>query len=108
MSAVNQKEVFNATVTADVNGSVVSLDQYFSEFVFQVVAAHTAGTIPLKIQHSGDGSNWHDLVAFTDITASGSELKFPSTSVLGQIRAVVASSTTPNAAVVVKVFYRNK
>lgn len=62
---------------------------------------HAATTLDVKIQHSNDGDNWHDLVAFTQLVgANGIEFKNITTPVLGRVRGVATLVGATKAATV--------
>lgn len=88
MASVDKMNLLSSAVTAgSANTTAVSLDGHMRDLVATVVcSAFTSGTIAAKIQHSHDGSTWFDLIAFTGLTATGSELKNITVPALSQIR----------------------
>ncbi len=105
MASSSRKELINAALTAaSTNGDAASFGPRAGDFVFflKATATHADTNVDAKIQHSPDaGTTWFDLVTFTQLTDNGSELKVPTTSVLGHIRAVVALSGSTLASTVV-------
>lgn len=69
----------SAARTTSSTGSAVELPGQARKFSFQIVCSARSGTNPTldaKIQHSIDGgTTWFDLVTFTQLTATGQELK---------------------------------
>lgn len=65
--------------TATGTGSAVCGFGRYEKFAFQLDVTAASGTTPtldVKVQHSIDGgTNWFDLVSFTQKTAAGEELK---------------------------------
>lgn len=108
MSAVKQATLQSLTIATDDTfvSEQVCVPASATEFIFQAAVTRTAGTFNGKIQHSVDGTNWHDLVAFTAASATGVELKFPTTSVGQYLRSSITSSGTANLVVEIIAAYR--
>jgi hypothetical protein len=72
--------LLNSTLTVTGQGSSIALPAKLSRWVALITGGAVTGTNPtldLKIQHSADGTNWVDLISFTQITASSAvEYKF--------------------------------
>jgi hypothetical protein len=65
-----------------------------------------ATTVAAKLQHSPDGTNWVDLVAFTNVVnTTGTEVKAITGSVFGHVRSVVTLTGTPSATVKVQLWF---
>lgn len=81
-----------AALTGNNTSDAVSLDNADTDFIAYIAAtAVGVGTsLVVKIQHSADGINWFDVAGatFTALTAAGSELKIPTSNLLGQVRTV--------------------
>lgn len=104
MASVHMIPLYPSTALTDnATGTAYSLEMKQVDFAGHVIASsvNAATTIASKIQHSPDGSNWYDLVSFTNIVgASGSEVKTISAPILSQVRAVITLSGATKAATV--------
>ncbi len=106
MAASSRRVLLEGALTDSANGDIKSFGPRDKEFVFSLVATgvHADTTVNAKVQHTPDaGTTWIDLagVSFTALVGvNGAELKFPSTSVLGQLRGVVTLTGTTKAATV--------
>ena len=92
--ASNQKKplIAEAALAADKTGTSVALGSRSKSFIGWIKAAnvHAATTITAKIQHSPDGTNWKDVVSFTNIVgAASTEEKQITANVFGQVRGLV-------------------
>lgn len=69
----------SAARTTSSQGTAVELPANCRKFSFQIVCSARSGTNPTLdaiVQHSIDGgTTWFDLVTFTQLTATGQELK---------------------------------
>ena len=107
MSSVAKLVLLDETITASKDGSGFSLQNYQIDFVGIIkITSYVAGTFVGKIQHSVDGIDWFDLLTFSSLTSATQELKFPTTNVLGHVRAIVTASSTPNAHIFIALNYR--
>lgn len=98
MASSNRVNLIDPTtgLTATTTGAATSMGPRTKKFVgYVAVTALGAGTtLTPKIQHSPDGTNWFDLVSFTALVATGSELKYENnftvanSPVLSQVRGV--------------------
>ncbi len=97
--------------TTDFTSEAFSPDDSTVDFVAVLVCTAVVGgapTIDVKLQHTIDGTNWFDLVTFTQLTATGSELKNITTPVLSQVRAVIdLGGTITSATCKVELAFRN-
>lgn len=96
MASTGRLSLLNAEAIAaeETTSASVSLQNSHVDLVAAlIVADNEADTLDVSIEHSPDGENWFELVAFTQITtASASELKpiLPATMpALGHVRALV-------------------
>lgn len=101
----------SAVRTVDETTEAQAPDNNSIDFVGVLVCTAVVGgapTVDVKIQHSIDGSNWFDLVAFTQLTAAGSELKNITAPVLSQVRAVIdLGGTITSATLKVELAFRD-
>lgn len=59
-------------------------------------ASGTSPTLDAKVQHSPDGTNWFDLMTFTQATAATTECKSHTGPIFERVRAVgTIGGTTP-------------
>jgi hypothetical protein len=69
----------SAARTATGTGTAVCGFARYEKFIFELVVSAASGTTPtldVVVQHSIDGgTTWHTLVAFTQKTTTGNELK---------------------------------
>lgn len=107
MASTNKRILLASTaLTATSTGAAVSLDNREVDYVGEIIvsAQHTDTTVDGKIQVSCDGgTNWHDWIVFTQLTASdGKELKLPTSSIpgLSHVRYVATLAGSTQAATV--------
>lgn len=96
-------------IAATTTGAGVTLEKLNTDYVFeQIISNRTGDTYDTVIQHSADGTNWHTLVTFTQVAAGtdATELKFPTTAVLGHVRAVCTLGGAGDADIVVNIHYK--
>lgn len=93
MASINRRLIYSGSLTENLSGSAaVSIDNGDVDPILFIAASDVgaATSLVVKVQHSPDNLNWFDLVSFTALTAAGSELKFPTTAVLGLLRITAA------------------
>lgn len=105
MVAGSTKNLFSveAMTAATNSGSALALAPSDDDFLAYIkcTAVNGATTVSGKIQHSPDGSDWIDLVAFADQVGSGSsEVKTVSGPVFKHIRGFVGLAGVTKAATV--------
>ncbi len=66
---------------------------------YLVVSNYSAGTVNATIEHSPDGVNWFSLMTLGPLSANGADLDFPTSAVLGHVRAVVTGTPTADVRV---------
>jgi hypothetical protein len=99
-----------AAAAADQTGAAQSLLPKSGNFigVIRTVNQNGATTVTAKIQHSPDGTNWADYIAFTAINAtSGFEVKHPTNQpILPHVRAIATvTGATKLADIYVDLFF---
>lgn len=108
-SIMNEYLQPSTALTADSTSAAFLLTQNTENFIGTIIATNVnaATTIAAKIQHSPNGSNWFDLVTFTNIVGvAGSEVKQITDSVLPYVRSVVdLSGATQAATVEIKLWF---
>ena len=108
MSSNSKVTLLDSTsLIASVTGDSKSLEPKWKNTVgFIKISNYAAGTFTAKIQHSPNGVDWFDLKAFTGaLAANTSELQFVTGAVLGQVRADVVAASSPDADVLVELYY---
>lgn len=112
MASVMNEILLPATaLTATNTGSEKVLETGSDKFLGTITATAVNGatTVAGKIQHSHDGTNWFDLVSFTNIVGtSGQEVKQITDSVLPRVRSVVTLSGATQAATVTVILWFDK
>jgi hypothetical protein len=107
MASIAKLVLLDEVITASKDGGSVSLQQSQVDFVGHLkISSYSAGTFVGKIQHSPDLVDWFDLVTFSSLTENAIELKFPTTPLLGHVRASIAASSTPDARIKIELHYR--
>lgn len=104
MASVNKKVLSNTALTGTATSGVTAIENMHVDLVFTInCTALGAGTsMVAKVQHSNDGALWFDLITFTALTNTGSELKVPTVPALGQLRTVqtfTGGATTSTAVI---------
>jgi hypothetical protein len=101
-----------AITAATTNGVKQSLEPKSSDFIgwLHVSVCHADTTVAAKVQHSPDGTNWTDVISFTNIAGTtGFEPKAITVALLPYVRSVVTlSGTTKSATVKVELYYEPK
>lgn len=93
--------------TSDEHVLEIGSDKFLA--TIDATSVNVATTVAAKIQHSHDGTNWFDLVSFTNIAgAAGHEVKQITDSVLPRVRSVVTLSGATKAATVTVVLWFDK
>lgn len=109
MASVQRKELLNvAGLAADTTGDAVDLEKPNTSIIFQqIVTGRTGGTYTTVVEHSSDGTNWYTLSSFTAVNAGAgaTELEFPTTAILGKVRATCTFAAGGTANVLVTVHY---
>jgi hypothetical protein len=113
MASVNRLELQPSTAltAAATNSERKSLNLFDCNFVawMKTSAIHAATTVNAKIQHSANGTDWEDLVAFTALAGvTGFESKQITVYVLPHVRSVVALSGLTLAATTEVALYNDK
>lgn len=108
----NASELLNATKTTTENGSSFKLGDDWEGFGAVFKTSSMTGTSPTydaKLQHSHNGSDWFDLVTFTQQTSDSSEYKAITGDVMEFCRYVLTiGGTTPSATVELNLCYNDK
>lgn len=96
----SEDKVVSVTAGGTANSSAISGYGPTKSLIAQLQVTAKAGTSPtlaVTLQHSVDGTNWFDLVAFTSATDVTAELKTVTTPFADRLRvkAVVGGSATP-------------
>lgn len=106
---LTQAALAAATTAGDTYGVLPKSNGFVGKL--KVANAHAATTVTAKIQHSPNGTDWFDLMAFT-ATAAGAaadEIKVPTVPVLANLRAhVVLGGATKLADVTIDVYFDPK
>ena len=114
MASVSKREILTSTALTDsYTTPAVSVDLLDCEFlaVLTASAIHADTTLDAKLQHSPDGgTNWEDLVSFTQVTdTSAFEVKDITSKILPTVRAVVTlAGSTTEATVAIDLFNDRK
>ncbi len=101
MAAGQLKQLHDETISAD--GTTFSDPKSLPLFAVEVIGTCTVssrvdGTYTVTIQHSPDGSNWHDLILIAAVSSDSQEIAFAATAAFPHTRAkIVASSVTSGA-----------
>jgi len=119
VASTERKQLLSGAQAADNTGTTAqTLSPRSKNLIAEIVwsAKHAnISAFDAKIQHSADGTTWHDLVAFTQITTTaGAELKYlssPGQSFLEKVRAVTdqtgGNGTTETIVVAINVYVEN-
>lgn len=112
MASVSRIELLPSTaLTATATGDSKVLEIGSANFVgwLKATGVNGATTIAAKIQHSANGTDWVDLVAFTNLVGvAGFEVKQITDNVLLYVRTVVTLSGGTQAATVLVSLYHDK
>ena len=113
MASVNRLELIPVTAltAATNNGERKSLGIFDCNFVAwaKTTVINGATTVAAKIQHSANGTDWEDVVAFTNLVGTlGFESKQITINLLPHVRAVVALSGVTLAATTQVALYNDK
>lgn len=105
MASIGMIRLLSDNIASNTSSTSQTTSQKSTQFVgFLKVENHAAGTYTVKIEHSGNGVDWADLVSFTAISADGSEYINVTTSVLPNVRASV-EVTSGDADITVDLFF---
>lgn len=100
-----------ALTATTTNGTAAQLQSSATDLICElsVTVIDAATTATCKVQHSPDGTRWYDLASFTAVAGSvSSELKFPSTASLLNLRATIAlAGSTKSATLSIDVWFRD-
>lgn len=108
MASGQLANLYNAAITTDTttNGDRAPLQPRVNAFIgWLQVSGFTAGTFDAKIQHSPDGTNWVDLVTFTQATGNTTEAVNVTANVFHNVRAQIVSASSADATVKVQLWY---
>jgi hypothetical protein len=108
MASTSVLSLMSEALTASKDSAKQTLSQNHKAFIgwIHVSANDGATTVSAKLQHSPDGTNWIDLVSFTNIVnTTGFEAKQITSNVFINVRAVVTLAGTPSATVKVQFWY---
>lgn len=109
MASVSRLNLINSALTATSTGSASTLEARSTEFIgwLDISVINGATTVASKIQHSADGTNFVDLIAFTNAVGAVSRQAVAVTiPVLPYVRAVATlSGVTQTATVSINLYY---
>lgn len=115
MASVGNKNLLTAaalaaaTTVGDAYGVLPKSNNFVAKL--KVASPHAATTVTAKVQHSPNGTDWFDLMAFTATSAGAvaDELKVPTIPVLANVRAhVVLGGATKLADVTIDLYFDPK
>ena len=103
MASATGDLLISEALTGNKNSEKFNLETNSDKFIVTIdaTAVNAATTVSAKLQHSHDGSNWFDVVSFTNIVGvEGHEAKQVTDNLLPYVRASVTLAGATKAATV--------